>query len=437
MLLYQNKKGGLESFLGEVIIAILAFLLVVGVINVFKTEAEAKTTESICRGSVVLREKSYTEIRDPYTGYIKAGSVATPLLCRTNDKYLPQNKDATKEQVEKEIADLMAKCWETFGEGRIPDVFKEGDQFYKKCFACYTLSLRGTANFKFNADKKSAFQGGKSGGGGAGAEFENTNIDVNFYGSDNSIQKGVITSTEMRQYMFEHPYKAYPESDFCKITGGYCIDSENREDCNKISASSSYILIDKKSDVCQKKNKKACCYTEYGCWNKGGVCGANNPETNQYTAYDNEGWSCPSKMKCFIKKENYYSYGDYIQRYGGPGNMLVLADLKPGETYAISFGSPTGNCGWCTSAGLGAGVGTAAAIITIPLLSATPPGWLVIGSALIAGTFNYVAVKSVSEFTSDQIGKFFERDINTIYLTTLNQIQTGNQCSLVKDIREE
>lgn len=394
---FRNRKSMISEQIVLIILLTASFILILPVIELFQAKAEAKTTESICRGSVALREKSYTEIRDPYTGYVKAGSVVTPLLCRTNDKYLPQNKDSKKEQVKKEIADLMAKCWETFGEGRIPDVFKEGDQFYKNCFACYTLSLRETPEFK----------------------------DSN----------GVITSAEMRQYMFEHPYKAYPESDFCKITGGYCIDSEDRKDCDMIPAAQSYILIDKNSGACQKKNKKACCYTEYDCWNKGGICSSSNPGTDKFAVYDT--WKCPSKMSCFIKKENYYSYGDYIQRYGGPGNMLVLTDLKPGETYAISFGSPTGSCGWCTSAGLVAGVGTAGYIITVPLLSMTPPGWIVMGSALIAGTFSYVAVKSGSEFTSDQIGKFFERNINTVYLTTLNQIQSGNQCSLVKDVREE
>ncbi len=403
---FQNKKSIAKEQIVWIILLTASFVLIIPVIELFQAKAEAKTTESICRGSVALRERSYKEF---YLGPAKMGAVATPLLCRTNDKYLPQNKDATKEQVEKEIADLMAKCWETFGEGRIQDVFKEGDQFYKNCFVCYTVSLRETSDFKG--------------------------------------ERGTISFAENLQYMFEHPYKSYPESDFCKITGGYCIDSESRDECNKIPASSSYILIDKKSDICQKKNKKACCYTEYGCWNKGGICSDYNPDANRYTAYDSEGWSCPSKMNCFIKKENYYSYGDYIQRYGGPGNMLVLTDLKPGETYAISFGSKTKECGWCKELGRSGAIATAlGGVATVITLAATAPVsipvGIVAGGALLAGgggaVIGYVGFRGGSELASEAfISKLFERDINTIYLTTLNQIQTGNQCSLVSDIRDK
>ncbi|MBI2557964.1 hypothetical protein HYW20_01470 [Candidatus Woesearchaeota archaeon] len=338
-----------------------------------------------------MREKSYTEIRDP-TGNLKLGSAASPLLCKTTDKYISDNKDASKEDIEGEIANLMAKCWNQFGEGLIQDVFKQGDPISKNCFVCYTLSVRETSKFKDE-----------------------------------------IKATDLRKFMFENPYKVYQKGDNCKVNGGVCINTENKEDCgSKISADPSYLLIDKKSSVCAKYSKKSCCYTDYECWNKGGICSGANPDGNLYAEYN--AWGCPSKLKCYAKKEDYYSYGDYIQRFGGSGNMIITTDITPGETYAVSFGSPTGNCGWCTYAGLGTGAGTvvAALALGIPTGGVGTVGLLTV-SALFGG--GYVVGKATSEFAVQNIAELFERDINTIYLTTLNQIQSGDYCSVVSEVK--
>ncbi|MBI2102130.1 hypothetical protein HYT53_05975 [Candidatus Woesearchaeota archaeon] len=377
-----------ESKIVGIILMTAAFFLIISIWDSLKGNLEAKTTEQICKLSVVAREKSYTEFYDPVSGKLKIGSAASPLACRTTDKYIPEDKDATKEDIQKEMAGLMAKCWNQFGEGLIQDVFKQGDFVTKNCFVCYTLSMRETSKFK-----------------------------------------GEIKADDLQQYMFDTPYKVPPKADFCKVNGGVCINSENLDDCKaQIQADPSYVLIDKKSDACKKDGKKACCYTEYGCWNQGGKCSGSNPDMNEYAEYNSNGWECPPKLKCYTKKEDYYSYGDYIQRFGGSGNALILADIMPGETYAISFGSPTGQCGWCTTLGLAAGtaVGVVAGIYTGGL------GW-----AVLFGGGAYTITKGGSEkIVVENIGKFFERDLNTVYLTTLNQIQSGNYCSIVKDIRE-
>ena len=416
MHLCRNKKSALVSHeFVRIVLLTFAFLLIIPVIEITKQKAEAKTTESICRGSVALRERSYTELKK---GILDFGSVATPLLCRTTDKYMPENEDSTKEMIEREIADSMAKSWETFGEGRIQDVFKGGDQFSKNCFIFYTVSLRETSKFKG--------------------------------------EKATITSAEMRQYLFEHPYRAYQEGDFCKVTGGFCDDAENSAGCNdKIDAPSTYLLFDKNNNACKKKNKKGCCYTEYGCWNKGGRCENLNPDSNAYSLYPE--WNCPKGMQCYVKKENYYSYGDYIQKYGGPGNIIITTPIiKPGETYAVSFGSPTKQCGWCTTAALygsAAAAGSAmgaihglllgggaivTAVTAVPTLGAS----LIIGGGVLAAAGGYVATKTITEnaegVTREQIDELLgERGINTIYFTTLNEMQQGNHCSIVEDIRDD
>src|SRR3989338_9007082 len=108
---FQNKKAGVKETLVGILILSISFLLIYSVLEVFKGPAADKQAESICRGSVAVREKSHISI-DP-TGLTDT-SIATPLLCRTSDKYIPENKDAKKEQVEKEIADLMVSCWKMF-----------------------------------------------------------------------------------------------------------------------------------------------------------------------------------------------------------------------------------------------------------------------------------------------------------------------------------
>ena len=393
MHFFRNKKSMALGFLVSVLILTAAFVGLTLVIPQFIGRAEGKTAESICRASVALREKSYIEIREPLTpAELKVGSVASPLLCKTLNKFLPEEDTATKEDVEREVAELMTSCWKEFGEGVIKDPFKQGDQINKKCFVCYTLSLKATP--KFN---------------------------------------GEIKPIDMKKFLFENAYKVEGKSDNCKVNGGFCIKTENTNDCSsKISANPSYLLIKKNDLTCRKKGENSCCYTEFECWNRGGTCSAENPDSNLYSSYR---WNCPSGMKCFVKKENYYSYGDYIQRYGGPGNIIIPTDLRPGETYAISFGSPTGKCGWCTSFGIGTGVAT----VAVALIIGVPTGGIgTIGVLTVSALFGagYVAGKGVSEIASVTIGELFERDISTIYLTTLNQVQQGNYCTIVSDIRE-
>ena len=400
-----NKKSLAPAFLAVILLSLAAFLIILSFVPQFLHKAEANTAEGICALSVKARDLSYTEIRDPKFG-LKLGSVATPLACKTVDKYVPGNKEALKEEVEREIATLLARCWQQFGEGLVKDVFKKGDQFSKNCFVCYTLSLGETPTFK------------------------------------------ELKSADLLNYMFNNPYKATTNADFCKINGGYCIDSENKEGCySKIGADSSYILIKNKDTTCSKKGKNSCCYTEYGCWNKGGKCDAVNPNPAEYSEYSDKKWNCPPKMKCYIKKDSFYSYGDYIQRFGGPGNIIITTDLKPGETYAVSFGSPTEECAWCTKWASAFGLGGA---VVLPVLAiAFAPATLVavvgVGTlALVGGVGGYSVTKVSTEsinsaLSSETLASILGyRNINTIYLSTLAQLQDNKDkveyCNVVKDV---
>src|SRR3989338_3721147 len=237
MRLCLNKKSLVKSFLVGILLLTGAFVIIIFAIDSFQQSAEAKTAREICRTSILLREKTHTEINLPYVG-TKITEVASPWFCKTIDKYIPEDKTASKSDIEKEVADLMAYCWEDFGEGNIKDPFKQGNPITKNCFACYTLSLRETSKFK-----------------------------------------GEIKAIDFKQYLFETPYKVLPKNDNCKLDGGFCIDSEDVKGCNSvISADPSYISIGKKDSTCKKLGKSSCCYTDYECWNRGGKCDNLNPD---------------------------------------------------------------------------------------------------------------------------------------------------------------
>lgn len=392
MHFYRNKKSIIKAVFVGILILLGGFIIVTTFFVQVLNAAEKKTAEAICKFSVLSREKSYTEIKVT-PAELKVGSVATPLFCKTIDKFIPKDNDASEEGVKRELAGLMASCWNEFGEGYIKDVFKQGDPVNQNCFVCYTASLKGTSKFK-----------------------------------------GKISATDFRRYMFESAHKASHQSDNCKVGGGFCINTERREDCfGQIQADPSYITIDEKNSVCKQSGKSSCCYTGYECWDSGGTCKSINPDPNHYAEYDE--WKCPSGIKCFIKKENMYSYGDYIQSYGGQGSFMILSDIEPGDTYAISFGSPTGECGWCKYVGLTAGAGTVigALAIGVPTGGVGTVGLIVVSVLFGAG---YTAGAGASNFVVENFADLFKRNINTVYFTTLKQIQDENLCTLVHDIRE-
>ncbi len=389
MRFYRNKKSLVKSFLVGILITTAGFLLIVGISHVFINKANASTADKVCKASIALKEASYREIK---AGPIKFGSVATPRLCRTIEFDLPEDKSATKEDIKKQFADLMASCWDRYGEGLIEDVFKEGDTSQKNCEVCYAINLRETSKFK-----------------------DQDQIGLN----------------DFLQYLYETPYKVSSESDDCKVSGGYCIDSDDIDDCAvQLDVDSSYALVDKKSTVCRKQGK-SCCYTDYECWNRGKICSSENPDESKYRQYD--GWECPPKMNCFVENEDYYTYGEYIQRFGGKGNIIITAPIIPGETYAISFGSPTGECGFCTWIGVGAAV-VGAVAFTVATGGA---GIAFVGPVLgatLAGGVGFGLGKGLSEVIVSglNLDDLFRRDTNTIYLTTLNQIRQGDYCNIIE-----
>jgi len=384
MFLRRKKALAFSTIIG-ILVVIASFIAITFVITHFFGKAEAATAETVCRASVAAREKTTQrlEIAD-----VKVAEIhLTPLLCKTIDKKIPEKKDAKKEDVMREFAESMVRCWWMFGDGLIDDVFKEGSPIKKNCFICH-IAITGKTD-----------------------EFKNE-----------------ISSEEFSEYLVNTPYKIAVEGDRCKNLGGFCVANEG--DCIDKHEKMKY---DEDNLICKKKDPKtpSCCHSSYSCWNSGGEC-KEKGNYDGFVEYDK--WECPSGT-CYIKDKNYVTYARYIQSYNGDGNIIITTPIKPEEAYAVSFGSPHGKCGWCQWVGAGVGA-TVGVVITVKTFGA---GALVMAplatsiASLVTGVLGYV----VTGMSVEEFAKVFLRDVNTIYLTTLDEALAESRCNRITDVKEE
>lgn len=138
----MNKKAdvGVDNLMSIIKILVGAAILTLVVIAII-TLGKKNADETACKLSVDTRQ----------TLNVKAGGVTTigtPLACSTKDKKL----SGSDEQIKKELADLVAKCWWEFGQGKYDDALKIGTAgFQKECMVCYTISFKD--DFKISGDE--------------------------------------------------------------------------------------------------------------------------------------------------------------------------------------------------------------------------------------------------------------------------------------------
>lgn len=399
MRLCYHKKAIAFSTLIKIIIIVVSAVAIILITPTLLDRAETSTAETVCRASLMAREK--TAVHLPYVSSVTGDIQITPLLCKTIDKEIPKKKDAKKEAVMKEFADSMARCWWQFGNGLIDDVFKEGNPTTNNCFICYDIKTKKTSDFKEKID---------------GREF--------------------------LEYLVKTPYKIEVEGDKCHNFGGECVSTESlcSEKNSKFSGEGKLKIFesDEKNLVCKQKyneenNKKpVCCYSDYSCWNNGGECSEKDTKSG-FVKYDK--WKCPSDKKCYIKDKNYVTYARYIQSYDGYGNMIITTPIEPGSTYAVSFGSPTGECEICEKIGLITG-GVAAVVIIIYTAPVSLPFTVLFGSGLVGGGALGLGAYSSAKLTLNAYSDLFKRKINTIYLTTLDEAFAESRCNIIKDVGE-
>ncbi|GEM_PF-1694948 len=142
-----NKKGDI-SFLVSMALVLVSFMLIGGTIARFISKADDTSAETICQESIAIRSATGVQI-----GQLEAKT--SPILCRTIDKKI----SGDRAEVQKQVADSMARCWWMFGEGRsAKNIFDNlgGVGGANKCFMCYTLALDDHEKFSSQSASISA-----------------------------------------------------------------------------------------------------------------------------------------------------------------------------------------------------------------------------------------------------------------------------------------
>ena len=378
----RNKKGffSMQQII-VIVLATVSFVLIAQLSLEAMTKIEEKSSEEICRASIAVRERAKIE---------KFGMEfkTVPLLCKTQDKEIPYATTAKPDEVKKNIADLMARCWWMFAEGQTKDMLEGTIGGDNACFMCYSIKTKKTK------------------------EFTET-----------------IPANELVEYMIETPYKVTRDDDNCKDLGGHCVSEKSECDLGE------GWKYDADNKICKSeyKDKKNCCYSRFTCLNKGGKCLDDGSEEKGWHLYNE--WSCPANKKCYIADEHFYSYVDYIQSWGGQGLSIVTTDIAPGGTYTISYGEDNQDCGAICSFFAAAGGVTGAAAVGVGLAKVVgvsaivlsgPAGWFIAGTAVAVGAaggagLSYLAANKAI----DVVQVITERDLNTIYLSTPEQMH-GN-----------
>ena len=140
-----GKKAMTASVLVSLIITLVAFTLIAGTLYRFMDKADDKQAEILCHDSIAMRAKTQVTVDGALIGgEIKLG----PILCKTIEKKIK----GSREEIKREIAEKVARCWWMFGEGRyeeilhstdidvIPALF-DLDERKNQCFNCYYLMI--------------------------------------------------------------------------------------------------------------------------------------------------------------------------------------------------------------------------------------------------------------------------------------------------------
>lgn len=368
-------KKGQEKTIVNILIILISLAILVGLIKTCMEAGDEYANENICRGTVALREKAHLDINmNPLVPGSSRFDIA-PLLCVTSDKQIPKSKNDDEDAVMKQFADAMVRCRWMFGDAVVPNIFDDqgGIGGTNECFVCYLVST----------DTKS------------GWEF-----------------KEPISGERFMNFLMETPYLVDIDMDNCYVAGGGTCAAEASECKGLFGDSYDY---KKDSGACKETGKPVCCYSNLECVRKGGTCAA--PKTldeSEYVRYP--GWACDSNSECYVEKDNLLTYSDYLQFYRGYSNYMVGGGIEPNKVYAIAYGSPNGECTWCTDVGIAAGVTAAAAVgilLAIPSGGTSLAGSTIAIAAITAGTGYGMVAASGSALMEEALA---DRNVNTVYM---------------------
>lgn len=385
----KHSKKGQEKTIINILIMLVSLAILVSLIKTCMMKGDEVANENICRASVALRERSQFEV-----GPVDVDKY-TPLLCITQEKQIPKNKDDDKQAVMKQMADSMVRCRWMFGDGVIEDIFAEGSRgFENECFICYLVSTDTKDGYKFDE---------------------------------------TITGPEFYEFLATTPYLVESDSDNCYIGGGgYCVESATACSTDE-RLKDSYDYREDAGACKTNPNGPVCCYSTLECVRKGGTClpAGQHPKDDQ-VGYP--GWACDKESQCYVNIQNRYTYSEYLQFYRGYSNYIVPTNIEPNKLYAIAWGSPNqDDCEWCTTAAtFGVVLGATAAVIFVPgagvaIVAVKLAGGAIAGATVLGGGTYAVelAINEIEELISG-------RNMNTVYLFPYDG-KAAEVCNVVED----
>ncbi len=196
-----NKKAMTAEFLVALIITLFAGGLIIGTAYSKLAKADEKQAEVICQESIAARATLALQVNTKESGaskLIEARVKAIPPLCKTIDKKIT----GSREEIKKQMADKLARCWWMFGEGRYDEILHGSDVKIlpavlgmsnepSKCFNCYNLLI------------------------------DQDEIP------DDEIHTGNLTVAEFIDYLWTEPYKKKALS----CGGADCVSCTKNSDC--------------------------------------------------------------------------------------------------------------------------------------------------------------------------------------------------------------
>ncbi|MBU1204694.1 MAG: hypothetical protein KKA61_00915 [Nanoarchaeota archaeon] len=134
----QSRKGIARDYLVFFILAIVGFIIIVFIINIFMGHAKDEVNEEVCRASILSRAKAVFKIK--WHGATLESTPLFPVVCKTRENIeLTGDRNAVMEQ----ISYMSARCWWMFLNGEYENLFDEFDFLSnKKCFTCYIFTVK-------------------------------------------------------------------------------------------------------------------------------------------------------------------------------------------------------------------------------------------------------------------------------------------------------
>ncbi len=322
MKLLTNKKAiGMNAVI--LIVLALAGFLIIGPLqaNIVK-KGESMYYEELCRSTLAqANEMAIAGSQPIFQHKCITRSVDLPLKKGNNDK----------QDIKKDIADLISKCWYSHLEGQISDDLLGWGWWKNNCDVCYQFTI---------------------------TDLEDGKKDIDSF-----------PLVEELEFLIDEVKQVNAESDGCNLGGGFCTGHSkigSKEECEELEG----FTYAEDFGTCRKKYGDAnagCCYSTYNCLNNGGDCIDIEEECGEGQAHFSK-WTCPRGKKCCVDKGNYYNYLDYVQKSKGPGKIIfdnsIDEFVEDKQVYTISFVANTDSLNSVFSAS--AAVGAATAMIFVP-----------------------------------------------------------------------